>query len=93
MPVQVVSTLDVHIASGGSMEADMRIIVAIFASLLAAASVSAKTAPNLVTEYWRPLGTTLSFAVGDQTCGQGRHQALRRDWRGDWWWGPCVPNK
>ena len=19
--------------------------------------------------------------------------ALWRDWRGDWWWGPCVPNR
>jgi hypothetical protein len=75
------------------MEADMRIIVAAFTGLLAAASVAAKTAPHPDTEYWRPLGTTLSFALGDETCGQGRHQALRRDWRGDWWWGPCVPNK
>ena len=75
------------------MEANMRIIFATFAGLLAAASVSAKAAPNPDAGYWRPLGTTLSFALGDQACGQGRHQALRRDWRGDWWWGPCVPNK
>jgi hypothetical protein len=33
------------------MEADMRIVVAIFAGLLAAASVSAKTAPNPDIEY------------------------------------------
>ena len=71
----------------------MRIIVATIAGLLAAASVSAKTLPKPDIEYWRPLGPMLSLALGDQACGQGRHQALRRDWRGDWWWGPCVSNR
>jgi hypothetical protein len=28
--------------------------------------------------------------VGVQT-GDGWHQAIWQDWRGDWWWGPCVP--
>jgi hypothetical protein len=71
----------------------MRIIVATIAGLLAMAPVTAKAAPNLRTENWRPLGATLSFDLGDQACGADWHQRLRRDWRGDWWWGPCVPNK
>jgi len=71
----------------------MRIIVAAFAGLVALAAVSAQATPSSNQENWRPLSRPLSFASGDQACGDGWHQALWRDWRGDWWWGPCVPNR
>jgi len=75
------------------MEADIRIIVAAFAGLVALAAVSVQLAPSSNQEKWRPLGQPLSFGLGDQGCGDGWHQALWRDWRGEWWWGPCVPNR
>ena len=71
----------------------MRIISSIFAAFIAFAALSAQAAPNPNSENWRPLGSALSFGLGDQGCGKGWHQALWRDWRGDWWWGPCVPNR
>ena len=67
------------------MEADMRIICVAFTGLVALAAVSAQIAPN--PENWLPLGSALSFGLGDQGCGKGWHQALWRDWRGEWWWG------
>jgi hypothetical protein len=67
-------------------------IIAIFTGLVALAAVSAQAAPSPADENWRPLGPTLPFSLGDQGCGEGWHEALRRDWRGDWWWGPCVPD-
>ena len=75
------------------MEADMHIIVAILTGLIALATISAQAAPNTDNGNWRPLGAALSFSLGDQACGEGRHDALWRDWRGDWWWGPCVGNR
>jgi len=71
----------------------MRIIVATFTGMIALAAASVQSAPSANNENWRPLGTALAFRLGDQGCGEGRHQALWRDWRGDWWWGPCVPNR
>jgi hypothetical protein len=71
----------------------MRVIPVILAAFTAMADSSAQAAPNPNLENWLPLGPALSFALGDQGCGHGRHQALLRDWRGDWWWGPCVPNR
>jgi hypothetical protein len=58
---------------------------------LKAASVHAVSSSK--NENWRPLDTALSFGLGDQGCGDGWHQALWRDWRDEWWWGPCVPNR
>jgi hypothetical protein len=75
------------------MEADIHIIGATFTGLAALAAVSAQGTPSISNENWRPLGTALSFSLGDQACGEGWHQALRRDWRRDWWWGSCVPNR
>jgi hypothetical protein len=75
------------------MEADMRIIGVAFTGLVALAAVSAQAVPTSNLENWLPLGSALSFGLGDQACGNGWHQTLRRDWRGDWWWGPCVPNR
>jgi hypothetical protein len=75
------------------MEADIHIIVAAFTGLVALAAVSAQAVPSTEHENWRPLSTVLSFGLGDQACGDGWHQALRRDWLGQWWWGPCVPNR
>ena len=74
-------------------EAQMRVIPPIFAALTALAAVSAQAAPNPNLQNWFPLGPALSFGLGDQGCGDGWHEALRRDWRGDWWWGPCVQNR
>ena len=93
VPVQGVSTFLLQTASGGAMEADIRIIVATFTGFVAFAAVSAQVEPSSKNDNWRPLDTALSFGLGDQACGYGWHQALRRDWLGQWWWGPCVPNK
>lgn len=71
----------------------MRFTPVILAALTALVASSGQAAPNPKLENWLPLGPTLSFALGDQGCGDGWHQALWRDWRGDWWWGPCVPNR
>jgi hypothetical protein len=92
-PVQVVSTVVIHTASGGAMEANIRIIVTTFTGFVAFAAASARAVPSSKNDNWRPLDTGLSFGLGDQACGGGRHQALRRDWRGEWWWGPCAPNR
>ena len=73
-------------------KAEMRVIVATLVSLVALAAVSVQAAPSPSKENWLPLGGALFFDLGDQACGHGLHQSLRRDWRGDWWWGPCVPN-
>jgi len=74
------------------MEADIHIIGATYTGLAALAVVSAQAVPSTSEENWHPLWTALSFGLRDQACGDGRHQALRRDWAGEWWWGPCVPN-
>jgi hypothetical protein len=71
----------------------MRVIPPILAALTALAVASAQAAPNPNPKNWRPLGSALTFGLGDQACGGGRHQTLWRDWRGDWWWGPCVQNR
>ena len=70
----------------------MRAMITILAGLVALAAVSAQGAPNLIDENWTRVGAALSFGLGDQGCGEGLHQPLWRDWRGDWCWGPCVPN-
>jgi hypothetical protein len=74
------------------MEAVMRLMVATFAGLVALAALSAQAAPSPTAGNWLPLSAPLSPGLGEQGCGEGWHQALWRDWRGDWWWGPCVPN-
>ena len=71
----------------------MRAFLPILVALTTLAVLSANAAPNPNPENWRPLGPAVSFGLGDQTCGDGWHQALWRDWRGDWWWGPCVQNR
>jgi hypothetical protein len=70
----------------------MRVIPPILAGLMALAASSVQAAPT-PNENWRPLNPPLSLNLGDHACGDGWHQALWRDWRGDWWWGPCVPNR
>jgi hypothetical protein len=75
------------------MEADIRVIVATLTGFVAFVAVSAQAAPSTKHENWRRLGTPLSIGLGNQACGYGWHQALRRDGLGEWWWGPCVPNK
>lgn len=57
------------------------------------ATMSAQGTQNMTSDNWGRLGSAISFGLGDQGCGEGRHQALRRDWRDEWYWGPCVPNR
>jgi hypothetical protein len=71
----------------------MRVTVAIIAGLIALPAVWAQAAPNPSIENRRPLDLVLSLGLGDYACGEGRHQVLRRDWRGDWWWGLCAPSR
>jgi len=71
----------------------MRVIVATFMGLVALAAASVQAAPNPDNNNWVQLGAARSFELGDQACRIGWHQALWRDWRGDWWWGPCMPNR
>jgi len=70
----------------------MRMILAVFIGLVALAVAPVEAAPNPDKDNWVQLSAARFFELGDQACELGRHQALRRDWRGDWWWGPCVPN-
>lgn len=60
----------------------MRVTPVILAATTAFA-LSVQGTPNPNLEKWLPLAPTLSFGLGDQGCGDGRHQALWRDWRGD----------
>jgi hypothetical protein len=95
VPVQVVSIVVAH-HSGYllPMEAQLRTMIATLAGLTALAAVSAQAALNPSNENWVRLGpAALSFGLGDQGCGEGWHQSLRRDWLRDWWWGPCVQNR
>ena len=70
----------------------MRVGPPTLASLVVLLAVSAQAIPTPKGENWRPLSAApLSFSLGDQACGYGFHQALRRDWRGEWW-GPGVAN-
>ena len=69
------------------MEAEMCAIAPLLTGFLALAAVSTHAKSGINNENWRPLGPALPFSLGDQSCGYGWHQALRRDWRGDWWWG------
>ena len=71
----------------------MRAISPTLAGFVALAAVSIQVAPDPSTENWRPLRPAFSFSLGDQGCGAGWRQALLRDWRDDWWWGPCVPDR
>ena len=70
----------------------MRVIPPTLAGLVALAVVSTQAAPKLSQQHWLPFNSPLSFDLGNQACGEGRRQALWRDWRGDWWWGACVAN-
>ena len=70
----------------------MRAIAPLVAGFLALAAVSTQAANSNGNENWRPPGLALSFSLGDQVCGDGWHQAFWRDWSGDWWWSPCVPD-
>jgi hypothetical protein len=71
----------------------MRVIVATFIGLVALAVAPVQATPNPDKDNWVQLGAARSFELGDQACGVGWHQALWRDWRGEWWWGPCVQNR
>ena len=71
----------------------MRVIPPIVAGLIGLAAPVVQAAADPRKENWQPLNTVLSFELGDQFCKYGAHQILRRDWRGGWWWGPCVRNR
>jgi len=68
----------------------MRVIVTMLVGVAAIAAASVQAAPSQHKENWLQLGAALSFDLGDHACGHGSQPSLRRDWRGDWWWGPCV---
>jgi hypothetical protein len=70
----------------------MRAAIVTLASLFVLGTVSPQAAPSPQQEYWQPMVRPLPFVLGDQGCGKGWHLSLRRDWRGDWYWGACVPN-
>jgi hypothetical protein len=74
------------------MEAEMRGIIAPLVGLMALGAVSVQAAPNPKQDHWLQLSAALSLRLGDQACSDGWHQALWRDWLGEWWWGPCVPD-
>ena len=93
MRVQAVLPSVIHTASGGATEADIRIIVAALTGVVTLAAISAQVVPSGKNDSWRPLDTAQLFGLGDEACGSGWHQELRRDWWGEWWWGGCVPNK
>jgi hypothetical protein len=72
----------------------MRVIPPALVGLVILLAVPAQAVPTPKDEIWRPLPSrSLSLNLGDQGCGEGFHEARWRDWRGEWWWGPCVPNR
>lgn len=85
-------SLDI-VSLGAGWRQKMRAIAPLLAGFLALAVVSTHGRSDGNNENWRPLDRALSFSLGGQVCGDGWHQALWRDWHGDWWWGPCVPNR
>ena len=91
-PIRERRDWDITVPSSSLWKSEMRVIVATFMGLVALAVAPVQAAPNPDKDNWVQLGAARSFELGDQACGVGRHQALRRDWRGDWWWGTCVPN-
>jgi len=74
-------------------DAKMRVIPSLGAGMAALAPVSAQAGSGSNDKSWRPLSAVVTFGLGDQGCGDGWHQALWLDWRGGWWWGPCIPNR
>ena len=70
----------------------MRVILPTLLGIAALTALSVQAAPNPTKENWLKLDAALSFEFGPDGCGDGSHRSLRRDWRGDWWWGPCIPN-
>ena len=91
--VKDVLTVVIHCFGGCATEADIRIIVAALTGVVTLAAISAQVVPSGKNDSWRPLDTAQLFGLGDEACGSGWHQELRRDWWGEWWWGGCVPNK
>jgi len=82
----------VHCLVFPQKEAEMRVIVATFLGVTAFGASSLEAAPNSTKENWVEFAPTMSFELGPGSCGYGSHQSVWRDWRGDWHWGPCVPN-
>ena len=65
----------------------------IFAGLAFLAATSVYAAPSPNPENWLRPGALRALTTGDRKCDEGWHQPLMRDWRGEWWWGLCVPDK
>jgi hypothetical protein len=61
--------------------------------LYRAGCVGPNAAPSPKQENWLRPGVLHSLTVGDRKCEEGWHQPLMRDWRGEWWWGLCVPDR
>jgi hypothetical protein len=92
-PVQVAYTFLTQTAStfpfGGRYAGDPPIL----AGLALLATIQVHAAPSPKQENWLRPGALRGFAVGDRKCDEGWHQRLTRDWRGEWWWGLCVPDR
>ena len=92
-PIRERRDRDITVPSLTLWKAEMRVIFATFMGFVALAVASVQAAPNRDKDNWVQLGAARSFELGDQACQFDWHQALRRDWQGNWWWGPCVPNR
>ena len=72
----------------------MRVVPPALVGFVGLLALPVQAVPTHQDESWRPLPTaSLSLSLGDHGCGEGFRQALWRDWRGEWWWGPCVTNR
>jgi hypothetical protein len=65
------------------METGIRIICVAFTGLVASAAVLGQAAPNPNQQNWHPLGPAVTVGLGDQTCEEGWHQILWRNWHGE----------
>jgi hypothetical protein len=93
LPVQVAYTFLVQTASTSPLEANMRVIPPMLAGLALLATIPVHAAPSPKQEDWHRPGALRGIPMGDRTCDQGRHQVLRHDIFGQWWWGPCVADR
>jgi hypothetical protein len=71
----------------------MRVVPPILAGLAFLAAISGHAAPSPKQETWLRAGALRGLAVGDRKCDEGWRQRLTCDWRGEWWWGLCVPDR
>jgi hypothetical protein len=92
-PVQVVSIVVAHHSGRLSpMEAEMRMIVATLAGLVALAGVSVQAAPRAPAKVLPvEVGDAPSIELVRDGCGYGYYRTRWQDGWGYWHWGRCVP--